>query len=114
MKKLLLPFLLILVLIISACNSDTTKNKLEEADTPKSEPDTIMYESENGPIEVPANPKRVLVLSTYAGNVMALDVNLVGVDTYSKMNPRFESIISDVEEVTDDSLEKILRTLNPI
>ena len=55
----------------------------------KRNPETITYESENGPIEVPADPQRVVVLSSFAGNVMALDVNLVGVDSWSKMNPTF-------------------------
>jgi iron complex transport system substrate-binding protein len=57
---------------------------------------------------VPANPERVVVLSTYAGNVMALDVPVVGVDSYSKMNPRFEDKLEGVEEVSEENLEKII------
>jgi iron complex transport system substrate-binding protein len=38
---------------------------------------------------------------------MALDVNLVGVDSWSKMNPNFKEL-KDVEEVTDEDLEKII------
>ena len=103
MKKILIPFLLLCVLIISACSNETTKEK-----TTEEKPDTVTYESENGPIEVPANPERVIVLSTFAGNVMALDVNLVGVDSWSKMNPRFDEKLAKVEEVSDESLEKII------
>ena len=44
----------------------------------------------------------------YAGNVMALDVNLVGVDSWSKMNPRFDKKLKDVDEVSDENLEKII------
>ena len=39
---------------------------------------------------------------------MALDVPLVGVDSWSKMNPRFEEKLEGVEEVTDENLEKII------
>ncbi|MFP3416260.1 ABC transporter substrate-binding protein, partial [Bacillus sp. SIMBA_074] len=84
-KKIMIPFILLLVLIISACGNESTKK--EKGSTSKKEKSgTITYQSENGPVEVPADPKRVVVLSTFAGNVMALDVNLVGVDSWSKMN----------------------------
>ncbi len=63
-------------------------------------------------IEVPANPKRVVVLSSFAGNVMSLGVNLVGVDSWSKQNPRFDSKLKDVAEVSDENVEKIAE-LNP-
>jgi len=107
MRKLLIPCLLLL-LIISGCGSKTIekndKNGNEEASENKS--GTIIYESENGPIKVPADPKRVVVLSSFAGNVMSLGVNLVGVDSWSKMNPRFDDKLKNVEEVSDESLEK--------
>lgn len=104
MKKLFLPLTLFsLLLLLSACNSDTAAK--ETSDTSS---DTITYESENGPVEVPTDPQRVIVLSTYSGDVMSLDVPLVGVDSWSKMNPRFEEQLKDVEEVADTDLEKII------
>ena len=114
MKKLIIPFLLVLLLIISACSSETNVQETNAAPEENSETsevveqssDTIIYQSENGPIEVPANPERVVVLATFTGNVLALDVNLVGVDPWSKMNPRYN--LDGVEEVTDESLEKII------
>ncbi|WP_335870960.1 iron-hydroxamate ABC transporter substrate-binding protein [Bacillus sp. 2205SS5-2] len=105
MKKLLIPFILLL-LVVSACGNDSTNGT--SSNTKNAAPETITYQSENGPIEVPADPERVLVLSSFAGNVMALDVNLVGVDSWSKMNPRFDEQLKNVEEVTDDNLEKII------
>ncbi len=109
MKKFLVPFLLVFVLIISACSNGST-----DKDKGKSEKKsgTITYESQNGPVKVPADPKRVVVLSSFAGNVMALDVNIVGVDAWSKANPRWTDKLKDAEEVTDESLEKIIE-LNP-
>ncbi|MFJ7825647.1 iron-hydroxamate ABC transporter substrate-binding protein [Psychrobacillus sp. NPDC096623] len=109
MKKLILPVLLILVLILGACNSESATTKTNET---KEDPTTITYESETGPIEVPADPQRVVVLSTFAGNVAALDVNLVGADSWSKSNPGYDSFLADVEEVSEENLEKIIE-LNP-
>ncbi|WP_285768514.1 iron-hydroxamate ABC transporter substrate-binding protein [Peribacillus sp. SI8-4] len=110
MKKILIPFILLLVLIISACGNNESTEKGKSSDSKKEKSGTITYQSENGPIEVPANPKRVVVLSSFAGNVQALGVNLVGVDSWSKMNPNFK--LDGVEEVTDENLEKII-DLNP-
>ncbi|PAQ16444.1 ABC transporter substrate-binding protein [Bacillaceae bacterium SAOS 7] len=109
MKKLLFPILLLLAFMVSACSSQSEEKTSKPE---KKEPETITYKSENGPVEVPSNPERVVVLSSFAGNVMALDVNLVGVDSWSKMNPKFESKLKDVEEVSDENLEKIIE-LNP-
>lgn len=39
---------------------------------------------------------------------MALKVNLVGVDSWSKMNPRFETTLKAAQEVSDESLEKLI------
>lgn len=107
MKKLLLPVLLILVLALSACGAKPQNNADQESASDNKQPSTITYPSESGPVEVPANPQRVIVLSTFAGNVMALNVNLVGVDSWSKKNPRFDQL-KDVQEVSDESLEKII------
>ncbi|MED5243796.1 MULTISPECIES: iron-hydroxamate ABC transporter substrate-binding protein [Priestia] len=106
MKKLLLPFMLIFVLLISACSSGSTESKNDSSKN--SESKTITYQSEDGPVKVPANPKRVVVLGSYAGNVLSLGVNIVGVDSWSKMNPRFEEKLKGVEEVSDENLEKII------
>ncbi|WOV85635.1 iron-hydroxamate ABC transporter substrate-binding protein [Sporosarcina jeotgali] len=109
MKKALLFLALALVLVLGACsskNEDTSKEPVKEE--PAKETGTITYESENGPIEVPADPQRVVVLSTYAGHVAALDVPIVGVDSWSKTNPRFDKYLKDAEEVTDEDLEKII------
>jgi iron complex transport system substrate-binding protein len=96
-------FLILSIILINGCSSQNAKDDKSDEKT-----DTRIYESENGPVEVPKDPKRVVVLSTFAGNVMALDVNLVGVDSWSKMNPRFEEKLKDVEEVSEENLEKII------
>ncbi|EEL52314.1 MULTISPECIES: iron-hydroxamate ABC transporter substrate-binding protein [Bacillus cereus group] len=111
MKKLFTLLTVFFVLVMGACsNGSTEKNNDSNAKGNKSE--TITYQSENGKVEVPANPQRVVVLSSFAGNVMSLGVNLVGVDSWSKQNPRFDSKLKNVAEVSDENVEKIAE-LNP-
>lgn len=107
MKKLSFFLILLAAMLLAACGSENAASEKEEGGAADSS-ETITYESESGPVEVPADPQRVLVLSTYAGNVMALDVPLVGVDSWSKSNPRFQEQLEGVEEVTEDNLEKII------
>lgn len=108
MKKLLIPFLLLFLLIASACGNGATTEENNTA-TEESKTGTITYQSENGPIEVPAKPERVVVLSAFnSGSVMALGVNIVGIDSWSKMNPRYADYLENAVEVSDDSLEKII------
>lgn len=103
MKKLLLPVLLLLTLVIAACGNTEKKEEISSADTKK---ETITYKSEKGDVEVPADPKRVVVLAGFAGNVMALDVPLVGVDSWSKSNPKFD--LKDVQEISEENVEKVI------
>ncbi|WP_251667951.1 MULTISPECIES: iron-hydroxamate ABC transporter substrate-binding protein [unclassified Sporosarcina] len=109
MKKFILPALLLMALVLGACGNKQEDKSTESA--PKEDEGksgTITYESEEGPVEVPADPQRVVVLASFAGNVMSLGVNLVGVDSWSKSNPRFESALQDVEEVSEENIEKII------
>ncbi|MFD1775033.1 iron-hydroxamate ABC transporter substrate-binding protein [Paenibacillus rhizophilus] len=131
MKKLWFPVLILLALVVSACGNgggsnsggaaassspaagNTSATAAPESTStaeasPASASGTITYQSESGPVEVPANPQRVIVLSSFAGNVLALGVNLVGVDSWSKMNPNFEDKLKNVEAVSDEDLEKII------
>ena len=103
MKKIFLPIILLLMFALTACgNTDDKKTEPK-----KEEPKTFTYESQTGPVEVPTKPKRVIVLNSYAGNVMALGVNLVGVDAWSKSNPLYTDL-KNVEEVSEENIEKIL------
>ncbi|MFC5702367.1 iron-hydroxamate ABC transporter substrate-binding protein [Cohnella faecalis] len=129
MKKLSVPFVLTLVLLLSACggnqankNNDASSPSAESSSTaPSASPSasaasesaTFTYQSENGPVEVPTHPQRVVVLTRFlTGNVMILGVPLVGVDEMSKDNPNFAEKLKDAEAVSDESLEKIIE-LNP-
>ncbi|TRZ36565.1 iron-hydroxamate ABC transporter substrate-binding protein [Niallia circulans] len=107
MKKFFMPMILILLLLVSACGNNAAETSSNDKETDKKS-ETITYQSENGPVEVPADPQRVVVLSSFAGSVMSLGVNVVGVDSWSKLNPRFDSKLKDVAEVSDENLEKII------
>ncbi|WP_282938590.1 iron-hydroxamate ABC transporter substrate-binding protein [Paenibacillus sp. RC67] len=108
MKKILIPLLTFMIVILSACGNPSSKPP--EGSSPKDTHTsaTITYQSESGPIQVPASPKRVVVLSSFTGNVISLGVNLVGVDSWSKMNPNFDAKLKNVQEVSDENLEKII------
>jgi iron complex transport system substrate-binding protein len=107
MKKLLLPVMLIMILIISACGNKSAEQASGEQDKDEKE-ETITYQSENGPIKVPAHPKRVVVLGSYVGDLLSLDVNIVGVEEWAKQSPLFEKELKDVPVVSDEDIEKIM------
>ncbi|PGS55261.1 iron-hydroxamate ABC transporter substrate-binding protein [Bacillus sp. AFS041924] len=107
MKKLILPFILIFVVIISACSNNSADKKASTS-SKDDQPKTFTYQSETGPVEVPSHPKRVILLSGFTGNVISLGVNVVGVDVWSKNNPTFKKELKDVAEVSDENLEKII------
>ncbi|MED3987624.1 ABC transporter substrate-binding protein, partial [Peribacillus simplex] len=104
MKKLFIPFLLLFVLILSACGNKETANENNASKTKK---ETVTYQSETGPIEIPKNPKRIIALSN-GPNVLALEGNVVGIDQWTNMNPLFKESLKGVEVVSEDNLEKII------
>ena len=71
MKKVLL-LLLASVMVLFGCSSDTTSGD-----------GTVEYTHELGTVMIPENPERI-VTDWYVGELLALDVNLVGADlTYT-------------------------------
>ena len=107
MKKLF-PILFILLLVLAACGSNDSNGSDGKAPSSDNGDETITYESEDGPVKVPADPQRVVVLSSYAGDLIDLDIPIVGADAWSMQNPRFKDSLKDAEEVTEDDLEKII------
>ncbi|MCM3747812.1 iron-hydroxamate ABC transporter substrate-binding protein [Paenibacillus pasadenensis] len=121
MKKWLTPLALTLTLILSACgggstanNASNTSNEPAASTAPSASPSaspaasgTITYESESGPVEVPANPQRIVAL-TNAPNVLSMNATIVGVDQWTAKNPLFTEKLSGVEQVSEDDLEKII------
>lgn len=128
MKKLLL-FMSMLILLVgcTAVNENVDKNteakeavqaveksENNEASEEKVEiADTIIYASEHGDIEVPADPKRIVILdSSAAGSLMLFDGSIVGHEPWTAGNALFADYLKDSTEVSVDNLEQIL-ALNP-
>lgn len=108
MKKYLISIILLLLVIMGACSNNESNESEGTTEETSENRDTIIYESENGPVEVPANPERVVVLSSFAGDVIKLGVNIVGADSWSMDDPNFAEGLKDAVEVSDESLEKII------
>ncbi|WP_077623729.1 iron-hydroxamate ABC transporter substrate-binding protein [Sediminibacillus massiliensis] len=114
MRKIsfIFTFLLVIVFLLSACGNAAITNSTEESSTTENEQEetsseTITYQSENGPVEVPENPSRIVALSN-APNMLALDGKVVGVDEWTSTNPLFEEKVEGIEVVSDENLEKII------
>ncbi|MBM7567544.1 iron-hydroxamate ABC transporter substrate-binding protein [Paenibacillus sacheonensis] len=133
MKKLvIIPMLVALMVVLSACGSKSNNNGNEGAPansgnaaateqngnaettgngnaTAENEPaaGTIAYQSETGEVEVPANPRRIVAL-TNGPNVISAGGTLVGVDEWTEKNPLFKDKLAGVEVVSPDDLEKII------
>lgn len=104
MKKRYILFLLVTVLILGACGNDDSAN---ESNAAPSDSENFTYASENGPVEVPKDPQRVISL-TNGPNTLALNANIVGIDEWTNANPLFQEQLEGVEVVSEDNLEKII------
>ncbi|MFJ7679327.1 ABC transporter substrate-binding protein [Peribacillus sp. NPDC046944] len=109
MKKWLLFLVAALMVILTACGNDesSTKETTQGKDDAKKS-GTISYKSENGTVKVPADPKRVVVLSLFVGDLMEMGINVVGMDSWSKDNPDFAKKYPDAEVVASTDYEKII------
>ncbi|WP_339183787.1 iron-hydroxamate ABC transporter substrate-binding protein [Oceanobacillus sp. FSL W7-1293] len=105
MKKLLFLFGCLLCLVIAGCSNQSNSKQNDGKEEASNE--TVTYESETGPVEIPAEPQRIVALSN-GPNVFALDGNLVGVDEWTKASPLFEEDMADIEIVSENDPEGIL------
>lgn len=123
-RYFLMIALLILTLVVSACGNGNSSNNqaasntaatatptpsptASETEAPAEQGSTITYQSENGPVEIPANPTRIVAL-TNAPNVLALGGTIVGVDEWTMANPLFSDKLEGVAIVTDASPEGVM------
>ena len=113
--------LFLLMMLLAACGSNAVNEEstpstpnvgsgTETADTNEEavpEGETITYQSERGPIDIPANPQRIVAL-TNAPNVLSLEGNVVGVDQWTQANPLFTERLDGVSVVSEADFEEIL------
>lgn len=97
--------LLLVFAALSACGAAQSAEDTSTAN--ETEAETFTYESEMGPVDVPTDPQRIIAL-TNGPNVLALDGQIVGIDEWTNANPLFEDMLTGVEIVTEDNLEKII------
>lgn len=103
MKKFMILLVAMMVLVLAACGS---KEK-EETTEKKEEAKTMVYKAVNGDIEVSTDPKRVVILSAFAGNLIELGVPIVGADQWTMDAPNFKEGLKDAVLVSDADVEKI-------
>ncbi|NGZ75176.1 iron-hydroxamate ABC transporter substrate-binding protein [Saccharibacillus alkalitolerans] len=134
-------FLLLLVMVLSACGASNDAQKAEGsenaaavtekesasanegADKAKTEAEPAAkeeasdgemrtYASVKGDIKIPAHPQRI-VTDYYAGELLTVGANVVGAEPSVKDNPFFEGLLNDTEDVGyPTNLEKAI-TLKP-
>lgn len=109
MKKWLWLCVAVMLLALAACGNEEEKGSSEGTAKEKSSNDTVIYTKSDGTeIEVPADPKRVVVLAAYTGDVIQLGVNIVGVDSWAADNPQFKEALKDAAVVSNEDVEKII------
>ncbi|USD83603.1 ABC transporter substrate-binding protein [Bacillus safensis] len=102
MKKTYWICAVIFMLVLSACG-----NK-EQAKTAETKQQTKTIETVKGKIDIPANPKRILI-DGYLGSAIALDVHPVGATTQDLKNVHLKDKIKGIEDISDErSAEKAL------
>ncbi len=113
MKKIIFIILTLSLFLMVACSSKDADLKDEGKIGEEYEVKTFTYESENGPIDLPLDPERIVILdSSAAGSAIMFDGSIVGHEFWTASNPLFSQALSNSTEVASDSLEQILE-LNP-
>ncbi|WP_409344855.1 iron-hydroxamate ABC transporter substrate-binding protein [Paenibacillus sp. MBLB4367] len=97
--------------IVSACGSAAVDQKgTSPSAAPSDSGGTVAYKAANGEVQMPKNPKRIVVLAdSYVGDFLALGIKPVGVSSTALENPYFKGKTDGIESIGDTkSVEKIL------
>lgn len=86
-----LVFILGVLFVLTGCGSNTSDTEKAQE---KEATGTHFFKAANGEIEVPNNPKRVVV-RTYMGHVLALDVPVVGATEWDLASPFIDKKVLD-------------------
>ncbi|WP_167577436.1 iron-hydroxamate ABC transporter substrate-binding protein [Ammoniphilus sp. YIM 78166] len=106
-KLTIAGFILSLLLMVTACGNNASEAPAAENPT---EPETVMFQADNGEIEVPRNPGRVIVLAdSYVGYLLQLGIKPIAVPQLAMDNPYFEGMLDGVEVIASDAVEKIMQ-----
>lgn len=109
MKRIWIAALAAAVIMLGGCSSKPAEEvSTQESEASQAVSETRIYESETGPVEVPANPQKVVLLSGFAGNVIQLGVNVAGADVWSKDAPLLKDSLANAVEVSEENLEQLM------
>lgn len=109
MKQIWIAALAAAVILLGGCSAKPVEEATtQESPAAQTNNETRVYESETGPIEVPSNPQKVVLLSGFAGNVVQLGVNVAGADKWSKDAPLLKEALSNAVEVSEENLEQLM------
>lgn len=109
MKQIWIAALAAAVILLGGCSAKPVEEATtQESPAAQTNNETRVYESETGPIEVPSNPQKVVLLSGFAGNVVQLGVNVAGADKWSKDAPLLKEVLSNAVEVSEENLEQLM------
>ena len=99
MKKISLLSSLLLVTILFGCANKESANQ-----------ERVEYKTSDGEvIKVPKDPKRIVVLGRYTGDVLKFDGDVVGCDSYSKEDPLFKQKLKEAKVISEDQVESIAK-----
>lgn len=103
-----LPLLMIIsALFLAACSQEKEESGQEKESNTEAE--TRTYASEEGDIEIPANPERVAVMAaTYPGNFLELGVTPVAITDWSAKSKFLGDKLKDAKVVAPDDYETLI------
>lgn len=105
-RMLWIGWVLICMILLVGCT--TVREDSKESDT-----FTYTYKAANGKSisveKVPKNPKRIVVLGRFTGDVLQFGGHLVGVDLYSKQDPLFKDKLKNIATVSEENVEGIAK-----
>ncbi|WP_050181082.1 iron-hydroxamate ABC transporter substrate-binding protein [Domibacillus robiginosus] len=103
-----LPFIVILsALFLAACSQGNEEESGQEKES-NTEAETRTYASEEGDVEVPANPERVAVMAGYTGNFLELGVTPVAITDWAANSKFLADQLKDSKVVAPDDYETML------
>lgn len=97
-----------LMFVLGACNEKSS----ESAKTNEAKPETRMFETVKGEVEIPEKPLRI-VTDYYGGELLSVGAHVVGVEPTAFENPFIKDLLKDTAEIGQPvNVEKVL-ALNP-
>ncbi|WP_052343866.1 ABC transporter substrate-binding protein [Bacillus massiliigorillae] len=109
MKRKINAWIFLLVCICVTVSACSNKKDEEEVEDVKKENPFFAFEADNGIIDVPENPQKIVVLSTpYVGYLLQLGIHPVAVPKLAFENPYFKGMLEGTEAVSSDALEEIM------